>query len=200
MNRNVIKLGSATWLPIVVWVALVLLLGQAAWLGRWDTVRDFLPAMTLIAWGVYVVLWAPRTVIERTQLVLRNVWSTLYLPYPRITDIRLGAYVRLHFVGADGKEHKLSLWNAPGVPRLRGKPGTGITVSGPTPRREALDRDALRQGTQKDLSGPSRAMITAWEREENTKSADQARWRIHWFEIAVTLALIAWTAYNALRR
>lgn len=107
---------SAEVITIVVAVAAALLTLDAV-LRAGLTGALLLPGLLLLLAVVWALLWAPRVVLHRESLEIRNVWRTHVLPFTAIREVRLGAMLRVDAITDGGTEQTFTAWNAPGLRR-----------------------------------------------------------------------------------
>lgn len=136
----ILRQRSGPIITIIVWVFLVFLLGDAVVRGAWDTVGRFGPALLLIGWLAFVVLWRPGLVVDLDRVEVREVLRTTTLPYTRIRDIRLSAVVTIEAAFANGRTKTIRPWNAPGMPRRKIDSGlTGGTLPETLPNHPSFE-------------------------------------------------------------
>lgn len=146
----ILRQRSGPIITIVVWAFLAFLLGDALVRGAWETVGRFGPALLLIGWIAFTVLWRPALIVGCEAVEVRELVRTTTVPFARIRDIRLGSTVAIEATSANGAVKTIRPWNAPGRPRR--KTDSGIT--GGT-RPESVD------------SHPSFGLFQRWERAQD---------------------------------
>ena len=77
----------------------------------WEALGTFTPWVLLVAWTVYIVLWAPRLVIRPDGLTVVNGLRTHWIPFSVMEDVNVGHSISIR---ADGR--KIVSWGAP-MPR-----------------------------------------------------------------------------------
>ena len=146
----ILRQRSGPIITIVVWAFLAFLLGDALVRGAWETVGRFGPALLLIGWIAFTVLWRPALIVGCEAVEVRELVRTTTVPFARIRDIRLGSTVAIEATSANGAVKTIRQWNAPSRPRR--KTDSGIT--GGT-RPESVD------------SHPSFRLFQRWERAQD---------------------------------
>lgn len=121
----VLRSVSAVWIPVVSWTALGLGAADIVVRGTPGERLAFLPWLAVIAYGLWLVLWAPRLVVGSDDVVVHELLRTYVLPYDAITDIRRGGLLRIDYTDARGRTRTLRPWNGPGIgrrPTVTGRP------------------------------------------------------------------------------
>lgn len=107
---------GATALSIVVGLVAVALTLDAVIRAGWQGVAA-LPLLLLVVVAVWMLLWAPRVVLHDEAVEVRNIFVTHHLPFAALTDIRIGAMLRLETVSRRGEPTTVTAWNAPALRR-----------------------------------------------------------------------------------
>lgn len=76
-----------------------------------------LPVLLLIMALVWMVLWAPRVVLQEDSVEVRNIVVTHLIPFAAIEEVRVGAMLRLEVAGRSGTTSTITAWNAPALSR-----------------------------------------------------------------------------------
>lgn len=76
-----------------------------------------LPVLLLIMALVWMVLWAPRVVLQEDSVEVRNIVVTHLIPFAAIEEVRVGAMLRLEVAGRSGTTTTITAWNAPALSR-----------------------------------------------------------------------------------
>ncbi|WP_062243776.1 PH domain-containing protein [Brevibacterium epidermidis] len=180
----ILRQRSGPIITVIVWAFLAFLLGDALLRGAWDTVGRFGPALLLIGWVAFAVLWRPALVVGTDEVEVREILRTISVPFTRIRDIRLGSVVTIEASSPDGATRTIRPWNAPGMPRR--KIDSGLT--GGT-RPESLDNhpafELLRRWEHDQNDAPGREM-----RAGTSAGAEEVRTRWSFGVIGVTLVLV----------
>ena len=180
----ILRQRSGPIITVIVWAFLGFLLGDALLRGAWDTVGRFGPALLLIGWVAFVILWRPALVVGTDEVEVREILRTTSVPFTRIRDIRLGSVVSIETASSDGAPRTIRPWNAPGMPRR--KIDSGLT--GGT-RPESLDNhpavELLRRWEQDQNDAPGTKM-----RADTAVGADEVSTRWSLGVIGVTLVLV----------
>lgn len=168
-----LRVPSATWIPAAGWAMLAFLAVDALVRGSWAAFVLYAPGLALAAWLLYVVFWAPRIVVTDDAAVLRNLWTTLTIPYPRIIDIAIALSVRLTYRDNDGRERRISSWNAPGMTKLG---------------RTAFRRHTDPHAQDAPQVSPSAVLLDVWERHADDADSPVVR-TPNWVTILGTILL-----------
>lgn len=183
----VLRQRSGPVITIIVWAFLAYLLGDALVRGAWDTVGRFGPALVLIGWLVFVVLWRPGLVVDRDRVEVREILRTISLPYVRIRDIRLSATVTIETSSANGRTSTIRPWNAPGMPRRKIDSGlTGGTLPESLPNHPSFELHRRWEQARADGRSTSQKDTTA----HGAGSSDDVDIRWNLGVIGVTLVLV----------
>ena len=87
----ILRQRSGPVITIIVWAFLALLIGDALMRGAWETVGRFGPALLLIGWIAFTVLWRPALAVGYEAVEVSELVRTTTVPFARIRDIRLGS-------------------------------------------------------------------------------------------------------------
>lgn len=107
---------SATALSVVVGLVAAALTLDAVIRAGWEGVAA-LPLLLLVVVLVWMLLWAPRVVLHEEAVEVRNIFVTHHLPFAALTDIRIGAMLRLETTTPRGEPATVTAWNAPALRR-----------------------------------------------------------------------------------
>lgn len=174
-GSTLIRPGGALVLCVVVWLLCAATVAESLWLlGPAGWRFAVLPlAISCLVWAL---LWAPRVVVRKERIEVRNVLETWTLPMAAIDRVRLGAMLRFELVPAQGSEKTrvLTAWNAPGVGRDR--PRERLARMDPRSRAGgAAERPDWAQRLRRDqLESPSHAAVEAWERWDEAQGGRRA--------------------------
>ncbi|GAB4096918.1 hypothetical protein GCM10028787_23930 [Brachybacterium horti] len=183
---------SAEVITIVVAVAAALLALDAV-LRAGLTGALLLPGLLLLLAVVWALLWAPRVVLHRESLEIRNVWRTHVLPFTAIREVRLGAMLRVDAITADGTEQTLTAWNAPGLRRDNPLRRREAAADG-GPRVRMGPEERLRKDQRDSRSAIVVDRVEAWQ-EHHEAEVGTGRARTRWnlpviAVLGVTLLLV----------
>lgn len=112
-----LRQSQAIWIPIVVWVVCALAVGDAIVEGTPGYTIRVVALVAAIAYIVYICLARPSLMVDGEGITISNVVHTNRIPFGALTDIRVGGLTSVVARTADGRERKVTSWNAPGVSR-----------------------------------------------------------------------------------
>ena len=180
----ILRQRSGPIITVIVWAFLAFLLGDALLRGAWDTVGRFGPALLLIGWVAFVILWRPALVVATDEIEVREILRTTTVPFTRIRDIRLGSVVTIEAVSPGGAARTIRPWNAPGMPRRKIDSGlTGGTRPESLANHPAFE--VLRRWEQTQADAPGTAV-----RNGPSGGAEEVSTRWSLGVIGVTLVLV----------
>ncbi|AIY03417.1 hypothetical protein ART_3818 [Arthrobacter sp. PAMC 25486] len=100
-------LAVAAWAFCAFFTVNLLMTGSPA------SIWAFLPWLLLTAWGVHVLLWRPRLLINQDGVRVVNILREHTVPFSELTALRV-----LHTVSFDTSAGLIPSWGAPGSGRL----------------------------------------------------------------------------------
>lgn len=168
---------------MVVWALLAFGALDVLLRGTRDDWAFFLPPVALFAWLLWLVLWAPRLIVEPGRLVARDVLRTFALPWASITAIAPGTMLRIDYLDAAGRPRTLRPWNALGA--RTGRPdGDAASVFARARTGRGGPLPSAPRVSETDV------LLDAWNNaERGPERAEPPRW--HVWEIVMTGLLIA---------
>lgn len=214
---------SATWIPLVVWATLAWLGIDALVRGGFPAFARFAPGLTFIAVLMWIVFWAPRLIVHKDSVEIRNILHTYSAPFTAIEHVGIGAMIRVEGRTESGTTRTVTAWNAPGVRRdapwdSKSYGGEGAAgVSSPQARlvqdqratpsyllyerwNTVLDKKAARAGgigeANRGDQDTDRGEHVA-NSEEHGANGDFWRVRSNWDAIALLVLSLAWLVVSA---
>ena len=170
---------GATILSIFVWCILGAMAIEAVLAAGLAGLGVF-PGLALVTVLIWAVLWAPRVILHRERVEVRNILHTYHLPFAAIERVRLGAMLRFDLHEERRGLRSVTAWNAPGIRRDlgagRGRAEQESRTAAPAPtsgtaRRRALSAgERLRHDQQASRSSVIRDRGEAWAERQDGRS------------------------------
>ena len=156
--------------------------------GTPGTILRFLPWLLLVAWGLYVLLWRPRLVINADRLDVANVFRDHVIPFEDLRAVRV-----LQTVSFDTTAGRIPSWGAPGAgklgPRMGSSAASGRVMQIPA-TRERIERSLQAWETARtDDVGQGAAGA-------GVPHGVSSRWNVP--IVVVSVLLLLWTVATAL--
>lgn len=163
-----IRPGGALVLCLIVWALCAATIVESFWaVGIHGWQFAVLPlAVSAVVWAL---LWAPRVVVRRDRLEVRNVFITHVLPMAAIEDVRLGAMLRVILPprSEGGEPVVITAWNAPGVGKDRPRDRLASSDVRSRHGRERAQHAAPWAWSERlvrdQRASPSHAVVQAWQ-------------------------------------
>lgn len=168
--------GTSRIVPIAVWIFCVLAAVDGIIEGSVGFALRTILLLGAVALATWIVLFSPSFAVDREKVTVLNPARVVTVPFGALIDVRVGGTASV-IARLNGRERKITSWNAPGVQRRR-------------PVRTATHDTPL----------PSRSEVVAavdhfhipWEREHpegDSAATATITWR--WREWLVLAALVA---------
>ncbi|MCW2801504.1 MAG: hypothetical protein JWQ70_2976 [Aeromicrobium sp.] len=119
-ERTILKqTGLSRVVPIAVWVCCVLASADGIIEGTAGFAVRTILAMVAVAYATWIVLFSPCLEVDAEGITIVNLVRIVTVPFGALVDLRVGGAVSVIARFAEGRERKVTSWNAPGVTRRR---------------------------------------------------------------------------------
>ena len=119
-ERTVLKQsGLSRVVPVAVWVCCVLAGADAIIEGTLTFAVHTIVALAAVALATWIILFSPHLAVDADGITIVNLVRIVTVPFGALVDVRVGGAVSVIARFAQGRERKVTSWNAPGVKRRR---------------------------------------------------------------------------------
>jgi hypothetical protein len=129
--------GTSRLVPIAVWIFCVLAAADGIIEGSVGFALRTILVLSAVALATWTVLFSPSLGIDRDGVTVLNPARVVTVPFGALIDVRVGGTASIVARFADGRERKITSWNAPGVQRRR--PTRAAALATPQPSTSVVE-------------------------------------------------------------
>ncbi len=111
--------GLSRVVPIAVWVFCVLASGDAIVEGTLSFAVQTVAVMAAVALATWLLLFSPHLAVDADGVTIVNPLRVVRVPFGALIELKVGAVVSIVARVAEGRDRKITSWNAPGSARRR---------------------------------------------------------------------------------